>query len=214
HLGAKRRVPADDGAAVLGFGQIDVGAVVTDRHTFQQDVAEPASRHRLDDLFAVPDPPGPEDPDLSDAVGVLGRALQLERPQRRPRGPGRTVAQQRVNSVRRCRRGRCHVDVLYGHGGPPSSVPNGTTTICDVSNAGPSGRAGLLAAAVEYVATHGIGERSLRQIAAALGTSHRMLIYHFGSKEGLLVEVVREVERRQRELLAALGEQAELSPRE
>lgn len=57
----------------------------------------------------------------------------------------------------------------------------------------------LLAGAVDYVAEHGVGELSLRPLAAALGTSHRMLIYHFGSKEGLLVEVVREVERRQRE---------------
>ena len=35
---------------------------------------------------------------------------------------------------------------------------------------------------------------SLRELAAAIGTSHRMLIYHFGSREGLLVEVVRAVE--------------------
>jgi AcrR family transcriptional regulator len=60
-------------------------------------------------------------------------------------------------------------------------------------------RDGLLAGAVDYVAEHGVGDLSLRPLAAALGTSHRMLIYHFGSKEGLLVAVVREVERRQRE---------------
>ena len=39
-------------------------------------------------------------------------------------------------------------------------------------------------------------------LAAALGTSHRMLIHHFGSKERLWVEIVRTVEARQRELLA------------
>jgi AcrR family transcriptional regulator len=61
----------------------------------------------------------------------------------------------------------------------------------------------LLDDAVDYVAEHGVGELSLRPLAAALGTSHRMLIYHFGSKEGLLVEVVREVERRQKVLFAA-----------
>ena len=33
-----------------------------------------------------------------------------------------------------------------------------------------------------------MGDISLRELAAALGTSHRMLIYHFGSKEGLFVE--------------------------
>ena len=29
----------------------------------------------------------------------------------------------------------------------------------------------------------------MRQIAAAIGTSHRMLLYHFGSREGLLVAI-------------------------
>jgi AcrR family transcriptional regulator len=57
----------------------------------------------------------------------------------------------------------------------------------------------LLDAAIEHVAEHGIGETSLRQLAAALGTSHRMIIYHFGSREGLLLEVVRRVEERQRQ---------------
>jgi AcrR family transcriptional regulator len=69
-------------------------------------------------------------------------------------------------------------------------------------------RARLLDAAVEYVAAHGIGELTLRQLAAALGTSHRMLVYHFGSKEGLLVEVIREVEARQRQALAGLAADA------
>ncbi|WP_198663908.1 TetR/AcrR family transcriptional regulator [Jiangella endophytica] len=73
-----------------------------------------------------------------------------------------------------------------------------------MTEAGGGGRERLLRAAVEYVAANGVGERSLRQIAAALGTSHRMLIYHFGSKEGLFVEVVRSMEDRQRELLAEL----------
>ena len=63
----------------------------------------------------------------------------------------------------------------------------------------------LLAAAVDYVAAHGVGDLSLRRLAAALATSHRMLVYHFGSRENLLIEVVREVERRQREALAELG---------
>jgi AcrR family transcriptional regulator len=68
----------------------------------------------------------------------------------------------------------------------------------------------LLDAAVEHVAAHGIGDLSLRQLAAALGTSHRMLVYHFGSKEGLLVEVIRTVEARQREALAELAADAHL----
>ena len=53
-------------------------------------------------------------------------------------------------------------------------------------------------------ATHGLGHRSLRDIAAAAGTSHRMLLHHFGSREGLMVAVVQEVEARQARLAASL----------
>jgi AcrR family transcriptional regulator len=60
----------------------------------------------------------------------------------------------------------------------------------------------LLEAAVDHLSRTGVTGRSLRQLAAELGTSHRMLIYHFGSMEGLLVEIVREVEARQRAVLA------------
>jgi AcrR family transcriptional regulator len=76
----------------------------------------------------------------------------------------------------------------------------------DTPSPGPAGgpRERLLTAVVEYAAGHGISDLSLRQLAAGLGTSHRMLIHHFGSKEGLLAAVVREVERRQREPLAEL----------
>jgi AcrR family transcriptional regulator len=59
----------------------------------------------------------------------------------------------------------------------------------------------LLDGAIEYVADHGLADVSLRTLATALGTSHRMLIHHFGSKERLWVEIVRTVEARQRELL-------------
>ena len=62
----------------------------------------------------------------------------------------------------------------------------------------------LLEGAIDYVAQNGITDLSLRQLAGALGTSHRMLIHHFGSKEGLWVAIVHEVERRQRAILADL----------
>ena len=64
-------------------------------------------------------------------------------------------------------------------------------------------RARLLDAAVDHFGRHGIGDTSLRGIAEAVGTSHRMLIYHFGSREGLLAEVTREVEARQRAVMTA-----------
>ena len=56
----------------------------------------------------------------------------------------------------------------------------------------------LLAAAVEQAMCGGIADLSLRELAAAIGTSHRMLLYHFGSREGLLTAVARAVEEAQR----------------
>ncbi|GAA4103116.1 TetR/AcrR family transcriptional regulator [Actinomadura miaoliensis] len=76
-------------------------------------------------------------------------------------------------------------------------------------------KAALLDRVIEHLAAEGVGDRSLRNIAAGAGTSHRMLIYHFGSRDGLLVEVVREMERRQREVLSRLREtHAGLGPRD
>ncbi|MDX1885114.1 TetR/AcrR family transcriptional regulator [Mycolicibacterium sp. 120270] len=55
----------------------------------------------------------------------------------------------------------------------------------------------LLDALLEAFAGGGIGDRSLREIAEAVGTSHRMLLHHFGSRDELLLTIVDEVERRQ-----------------
>jgi AcrR family transcriptional regulator len=63
----------------------------------------------------------------------------------------------------------------------------------------------LLAAAVRHALDAGIADLSLRQLAAAIGTSHRMLLYHFGSREGLLVAVTQEVEEQQRAALLGSG---------
>jgi AcrR family transcriptional regulator len=59
----------------------------------------------------------------------------------------------------------------------------------------------LLDAVVQEFAVNGIGDRSLRDVAAAVGTSHRMLLHHFGTRNELLVAIVEEVERRQLALL-------------
>jgi AcrR family transcriptional regulator len=56
----------------------------------------------------------------------------------------------------------------------------------------------LLAAAVDQARRGGIGDLSLRELAAAIGTSHRMLLYHFGSREGLLTAVARAVDEAER----------------
>jgi len=59
-------------------------------------------------------------------------------------------------------------------------------------------RARILERAIEHVAEHGIGDLTLRGLAEALGTSHRVLIHHFGSRQGLLVAIVQAVEQRER----------------
>jgi AcrR family transcriptional regulator len=62
----------------------------------------------------------------------------------------------------------------------------------------------LLDALIEEFAAGGVGGRSLRDVAAAVGTSHRMLLHHFGSRDELLVAIVEEVERRQTAFLEQL----------
>jgi AcrR family transcriptional regulator len=62
-------------------------------------------------------------------------------------------------------------------------------------------RRALLDALVEEFAAGGVGDRSLRDVAGAVGTSHRMLLHHFGSRDELLLAIVDEVERRQMTVL-------------
>ena len=64
-------------------------------------------------------------------------------------------------------------------------------------------RDALAEAATEYVLEHGIAGLSLRPLAAALGTSDRMLVYHFGSKDALVAGVI---ERSNDRSVAALRE--------
>lgn len=66
----------------------------------------------------------------------------------------------------------------------------------------------VLDAVIESCARSGIGNRSLRELAEDLGTSHRMLLHHFGSRAQLMVAVVGEVERRQAVAFADLGSDA------
>ncbi len=51
-------------------------------------------------------------------------------------------------------------------------------------------RTTLLNAVIQEIRENGFSDRSLRDIATAVDSSHRMLIYHFGSREGLLEAVV------------------------
>jgi AcrR family transcriptional regulator len=63
----------------------------------------------------------------------------------------------------------------------------------------------LLADVLVHARRHGLADTSLRSLAAAIGTSHRMLLYHFGSREGLLAAVVTAIETEQREVMATIA---------
>jgi AcrR family transcriptional regulator len=60
----------------------------------------------------------------------------------------------------------------------------------------------LLNALIDAFADGGIGDRSLREIAEVVGTSHRMLLHHFGSRDELMLAIVDEVESRQMTVLS------------
>lgn len=56
----------------------------------------------------------------------------------------------------------------------------------------PARRAALAEAATDFALEHGLIGLSLRPLAAAIGTSDRMLLYHFTSKDDLVAAVLRE----------------------
>ena len=55
----------------------------------------------------------------------------------------------------------------------------------------------LLDAIVGYLVKHGVAELSLRPLAKAVGSSPRVLLYYFGSKEELLTKAIRRLRERQ-----------------
>jgi AcrR family transcriptional regulator len=70
----------------------------------------------------------------------------------------------------------------------------------------------LLEAIVQYLIRHGIVDLSLRPLAKAVGSSPRVLLYYFGSKEKMVVKALAQIRHRQRNLYhgmqAATFEQA------
>ncbi|SEG81129.1 DNA-binding transcriptional regulator, AcrR family [Actinacidiphila yanglinensis] len=61
----------------------------------------------------------------------------------------------------------------------------------------------ILDACVDHALAHGLPAR-LEPLAVASGTSTRMLIYHFGTRDALLREILGRARRRQREVFGAL----------
>lgn len=74
-------------------------------------------------------------------------------------------------------------------------------------------RADLLEGAVDYVCEHGLSDLSLRPLAKAVGSSPRVLLHYFASKEELVVEIIRAGRRRQQAMVAEL-KLTDLEPRE
>jgi AcrR family transcriptional regulator len=69
----------------------------------------------------------------------------------------------------------------------------------------PSTRRGeLLEAAYEYVLANGLGEMSLRPLAAAIGSSPRVLLFLFGSKDGLVRALLARARTDELALVAGL----------
>ena len=55
----------------------------------------------------------------------------------------------------------------------------------------------------DYVLLHGLRQATLRPLAHAAGTSDRMLIYHFGSKEGVIAALLGHLVQRLTAMLDA-----------
>jgi len=62
----------------------------------------------------------------------------------------------------------------------------------------------LLEAAYEFVLEHGLADVSLRPLAQAVGSSPRVLLYLFGSKDGLVRELLARARRDELQGLAEI----------
>jgi AcrR family transcriptional regulator len=61
----------------------------------------------------------------------------------------------------------------------------------------PAIRRRLCDQAVDYVLAHGVAELALRPLAKALKTNARMLLYHFGSREELMRQILIRLRERE-----------------
>ena len=66
----------------------------------------------------------------------------------------------------------------------------------------------LIEKALDYFLDHGVAGLSLRPLAAEIGTSARLLVYHFRSKDGLIQAVMDEVRARVQTSFAATSERS------
>jgi AcrR family transcriptional regulator len=67
-------------------------------------------------------------------------------------------------------------------------------------------RADLLKRATDYVCRHGLNGLSLRPLAKAIGSSSSLLLYHFKSKEALVMAIIKAERERQQQVMSRLDE--------
>ena len=72
----------------------------------------------------------------------------------------------------------------------------------------------LLRRCLAYFLKHGIANLSLRPLAAALGTSPRMLLHYFGSKEALIVAVMQQAQARLQSIFQTLLSVSQSRPKQ
>ena len=81
---------------------------------------------------------------------------------------------------------------------------------CVISGRPPTSRRDeLLDLAYRYVLEHGLADVSLRPLAAAIGSSPRVLLFLFGSKDALVRALLARARQDELELLQRLHEQAQ-----
>jgi AcrR family transcriptional regulator len=64
----------------------------------------------------------------------------------------------------------------------------------------------LRKAILRYLLQHGLSDLSLRPLAKAVGSSPRVLLYYFGSKEKMVMEIVKEIRQQQRSAFGQVNE--------
>jgi AcrR family transcriptional regulator len=88
-----------------------------------------------------------------------------------------------------------------------------TTKTVPLSKAGPSARQQeLLERAYAYSLTHGLADLSLRPLATAIGSSPRVLLFLFDSKDGLIRALLARARADELDLLRLIQEQHDVPP--
>lgn len=70
----------------------------------------------------------------------------------------------------------------------------------------------LLEKIIDYIIEHGLTGLSLRPLAKVIGSSPRVLLYYFGSKESLIAQVFAHLRKQQHAAIARLTEQTYVHP--